>query len=124
MLGKGGRTRTVLLDEDRLVATLRRYLSATGYRSGPLFRAEKNHNGGPLRYASAHARWAQYCHAASVAATMHQLRHSHATAMVDGGVSPATIRKRLGHANPQTVLRYADQSDITADTELRGWRRS
>ncbi len=41
VLGKGGRTRTVLLDDDRLVATLRRYLTATGYRSGPLFRAEK-----------------------------------------------------------------------------------
>ena len=58
VLGKGGRTRTVLLDDDRLVATLRRYLSATGYRSGPLFRAEKNHAGGPLRYASAQTRWA------------------------------------------------------------------
>jgi len=123
VLGKGGRTRTVLLDDDRLVATLRRYLSATGYRSGSLFRAEKNHNGGPLRYASAHARWAQYCHAARVAATLHQLRHSHATAMVGGGDSLATIRKRLGHANLQTVLRYAEQSDMSADTELRAWRR-
>jgi len=101
----------------------RRHLSATGYRSGPLFRAEKNHRGGPLRYASAQTRWTQYCHAAEVDATMHQLRHSHATAMVDGGVSLATIRKRLGHANLQTVLRYADQSDHTADTELRAWRR-
>jgi integrase/recombinase XerD len=117
--GKAGCTRTVLLDDDRLVATLRRYLTATGYRSGPLFRAEKNHLGGPLRYASPQARWAQYCQAAGVAATLHQLRHTHATAMVDGGVSLATIRKRLSHANLQTVLRYADQSDHTADTELR-----
>ncbi len=123
VLGKGGRTRTVLLDDDRLVATLRRYLTATGYRSGPLFRAEKNHVGGPLRYASAQTRWAQYCHTAGVAATLHQLRHTHATAMVDGGVSLATIRKRLGHANLQTVLRYAEQSDQVADTELRAWRR-
>ncbi len=97
--------------------------TATGYRSGPLFRAEKNHVGGPLRYASAQTRWAQYCHTAGVAATLHQLRHTHATAMVDGGVSLATIRKRLGHANLQTVLRYAEQSDQVADTELRAWRR-
>jgi len=113
----------VVLDDDRLFATLRRYLTATGYRSGPLFRAEKNHIGGPLRYASAQTRWAQYCHAAGVTATLHQLRHTHATAMVDGGVSLATIRKRLGHANLQTVLRYAEQSDHVADTELRAWRR-
>jgi integrase/recombinase XerD len=43
--------------------------------------------------------------------------------MVHGGVSLATIRKRLGHANLQTVLRYAEQSDQVADTELRAWRR-
>jgi len=40
-----------------------------------------------------------------------------------GGLHLATIRKRLGHANLQTVLRYAEQSDHTADTELRAWRR-
>ncbi len=123
VVGKGGRPRTVLLDDDRLMVLLRRYLTAAGYRSGPLFRAEKNHIGGPLRYASAQARWAQYTAAAGVSATLHQLRHTHATALVQGGVSLATIRKRLGHANLQTVLRYAEQSDHTADTELRAWRR-
>jgi integrase len=39
------------------------------------------------------------------------------------GVSLPTIRKRLGHKNIQTTLRYAEQSDSTADTELRRWRR-
>lgn len=39
------------------------------------------------------------------------------------GVSLATIRKRLGHKNIQTTLRYAEQSDETADAELRAWRR-
>ena len=39
--GKGGRRRTVLLDEPRLVAELRRYLEATGYTHGPIFRAER-----------------------------------------------------------------------------------
>ncbi len=42
VLGKGGRRRTVLLDNDRLVAQLRAYLRQTGYQHGPLFRAEKN----------------------------------------------------------------------------------
>jgi site-specific recombinase XerD len=37
--GKGGRRRTVLLDDPSLVAMLRRYLRARGYRHGPLFRA-------------------------------------------------------------------------------------
>jgi integrase/recombinase XerD len=37
--GKGGRRRTVLLDDPSLVAMLRRYLRARGYRHGPLFSA-------------------------------------------------------------------------------------
>jgi site-specific recombinase XerD len=53
ILDKGGRRRTVLLDDPNVVAMLRRYLRARDYRHGPLFRAEKNHVGGPVRYASA-----------------------------------------------------------------------
>ena len=55
--GKGQRTRTVLLNDPALLVLLRRYLRATGYQQGPLFRAEKNHVGGPLRYASARQLW-------------------------------------------------------------------
>ena len=123
MLGKGGRRRTVLIDGDSLVAQLRTYLRHTGYRHGPLFRAEKNGRGGPLRYQSAQEHWARYCAAASVDANLHQLRHTHATELVNAGVSLATIRKRLGHRNLQTTLRYTDQSDPVADAEMRAWRR-
>jgi site-specific recombinase XerD len=49
--------------------------------------------------------------------------HTHATELVNAGVSLATIRKRLGHRNLQTTLRYAEQSDAVADAELRAWRR-
>jgi hypothetical protein len=44
--------------------------------------------------------------------------------LVNGGVSLATIRKPLGHKNLQTTLRYAEQSDATADAEVRAWRRN
>ncbi|MDQ4077204.1 MAG: tyrosine-type recombinase/integrase [Chloroflexota bacterium] len=54
---------------------------------------------------------------------LHQLRHTYATELVNAGVSLATIRKRLGHKNVQTTLRYAEQSDATADAELQAWRR-
>jgi site-specific recombinase XerD len=52
VLAQGGHRRTILLDDPTLVSLLRRYLKTRGYRHGPLFRAEKNHVGGPLRYAS------------------------------------------------------------------------
>lgn len=121
--GKGGKPRTVLLDDPRLVRQIRAYLKQTGYRYGPLFRAEKNGRGGPLRYQSVQERWAAYCQQAGIVCTLHQLRHTHATELVNGGVSLSTIRKRLGHKNLQTTLRYAEQSDATADAEMRDWRR-
>lgn len=123
VIGKGGKRRTVLLDDSRLVALLRRYLKQTGYQHGYLFRAEKNAQGGPIRYQSVHRRWQKYCAAAGVVCTIHQLRHAHATELVNEGVSLATIRKRLGHQNLQTTLRYAEQSDAVTDEEIRQWRR-
>lgn len=123
VIGKGSRKRTVLLDDPRLVNALRRYLRTLGYTHGPLFQATKNGRGGPLRYQSVQARWQSYTEQAGVHCTLHQLRHSHATELVNGGVSLATIRKRLGHQHIQTTLRYAQISDATADQELRQWRR-
>lgn len=123
VLGKGGRKRTILLDDPRLVRELRRYLEAVGHRYGPIFRAEINGRGGALRYQSAHALWQRYCREAGVTCTIHQLRHAHATELVREGVSLATIRKRLGHRSLQSTLLYAEQSDEAADAEIRAWRR-
>lgn len=121
--GKGGCQRPVLIDDDRLVRQLHAYLRETGYRHGPLFRAAKNNRGGPLRYQTVQETWARYCARAGMSCTLHQLRHSHATELVNDGVSLTTIRKRLGHRSMQTTLRYAEQTDTTADNELRAWRR-
>ncbi len=123
VLGKGNRHRTVLLDDPALVRQLRAYLRETGYKHGALFRAEKNGRGGALRYQSAQELWAGYCAKAGVKCTLHQLRHSHATELVNGGVGLETIRKRLGHRSMQTTLRYAEQSDKVSDAEIREWRR-
>jgi hypothetical protein len=46
----------VLLDDANLVRQLWAYLKQTAYRHGPLFRAEKNRRGGPLRYQSVQER--------------------------------------------------------------------
>jgi len=123
VLGKGGKRRTLLLDDPKLVKRMKTYLQQTGIRHGLLFRAVKNGDGGPLRYQSIHERWAAYCTTAGVRCTLHQLRHTHASELVTDGVSLATVRKRLGHANIQTTLRYAEQADATSDAEIRQWRR-
>ncbi len=123
VIGKGKRRRTVFLDDPGLVKDLRSYLTRQGYAHGPLFRAAKNGRGGSVSYQLVQGRWQRYCARAGVTCTLHQLRHMHATELVNAGVSLATIRKRLGHKNLQTTLRYTEQSDATADAELRAWRR-
>ncbi len=123
VVGKGGRGRTILLDNPALVKQLQAYLKETGYKHGALFRAEKNHRGGALRYHSARELWEGYCNKAGVECTLHQLRHTHATQLVNGGVGLETIRRRLGHRNLQTTLRYAEQSDKVSDAQMREWRR-
>jgi integrase len=121
--GKGGNRRTILLDDPGLVKQLRSYLSHTGYQHGLLLRAQKNGDGQALRYQSVQERWAAYCQQAGVRCTLHQLRHTHASELVNAGVSLNTIRKRLGHKHIQSTLRYAEQTDSAADAEIRAWRR-
>ncbi len=76
-----------------------------------------------MSYQAAQQLWAKYCKLADVKCSLHQLRHAHATELINDGISLATIRKRLGHKNMQTTLRYAQQNDEVADAELRERRR-
>ena len=121
--GKGGTVRTVLLDDHGYVALLRLYLARSGYTSGPLFRASINGCGGPLSYDAAHSRWRKYCAAASVGIGIHQLRHAHATELINNGVSIEVVRRRLGHASTETTQVYALLADEVADAEIRAARR-
>lgn len=121
--GKGGTVRTVLLDDRGYVALVRLYLARTGYTAGPMFRASINGRGGPLSYSAAHHRWQKYCTAAKADIDIHQLRHSHATELINAGVSIEVVRKRLGHASTETTQIYTLLADKVADTEIRAARR-
>ncbi|MGY1984093.1 tyrosine-type recombinase/integrase [Nocardia gipuzkoensis] len=121
--GKGGSVRTVLLDDRGYVALVRLYLAHTGHTAGPMFRASINGTGGPLSYSAAHHRWQRYCAAAGVEIDIHQLRHSHATELINAGVSIEVVRKRLGRASTETTQIYALLADKVADDEIRAARR-
>ena len=108
--GKGGSVRTVLLDD-------------RGYSAAPLFRASINGRGGPLSYDAAHHRWQTYCVQAGVEIDIHQLRHAHATELINAGVSIEAVRRRLGHASTETTQLYALLDDKVADAEIRAARR-
>ncbi|MEU0477970.1 tyrosine-type recombinase/integrase [Streptosporangium sp. NPDC006013] len=121
--GKGGSVRTVLLDDRGYVTLLKLYLARVGYTAGPLFRASINGRGGPLSYDAAHHRWQRYCAAARVEIDIHQLRHAHATELINAGVSIEAVRRRLGHASTETTQLYALLDDKVADAEIRAARR-
>jgi integrase/recombinase XerD len=121
--GKGGTVRTVLLDDRGYVTLLKLYLARAGYTAGPLFRASINGSGGPLSYDAAHHRWEGYCSAAGVGVEIHQLRHAHATELINSGVSIEAVRRRLGHASTETTQLYALLDDKVADAEIRAARR-
>ncbi|MDP9868910.1 MULTISPECIES: tyrosine-type recombinase/integrase [Streptosporangium] len=121
--GKGGSVRTVLLDDRGYVALLKLYLARAGHTAGPLFRASINGRGGPLSYDAAHHRRQGYCAQAGVEIDIHQLRHAHATELINAGVSIEAVRRRLGHASAETAQLYALLDDKVADAEIRAARR-
>ena len=77
---------------------------------------------GPLSYDAAHNRWKKYC-AAAAEIGIHQLRHAHATELINSGVSIEVVRRRLGHASNETTQVYTLLADKVADTEIRAARR-
>ncbi|WP_306215635.1 tyrosine-type recombinase/integrase [Actinoplanes sp. RD1] len=68
-------------------------------------------------------RWTRYCTTASVDLDIHQLRHAHATELINAGVSIEAVRRRLGHASTETTQLYALIDNKVADDELRAARR-
>lgn len=97
--------------------------TAPDTRPWPLFRAGINGHGGPLSYDAAQHRWTGYCAIAGADIGIHQLRHAHATELVNAGVSIEAVRRRLGHASTETTQLYALLNDKVADAEIRAARR-
>lgn len=119
--GKGGKSRTVMLyaapDTLRL---LKKFLARSGIRSGALFRGSEARGGGsfPMHYRSVHHLWNKYCSKAGVKASIHMLRHTFATQLLNEGVHVTVVKKLLGHKSLQTTMRYTDVTDQFIKAEL------
>ncbi|WP_219519948.1 tyrosine-type recombinase/integrase [Nonomuraea ceibae] len=129
--GKGGSARTVLLDDRGYVTLLKLYLARAGYTAGPLFRASINSRGGPLSYDAAHHRWQTYCTQARIEIDIHQLRHAHATELINAGAPLRPCAAAWATPPPKTTQLYAllidsaeRQYSITLDRVLRKSRCS
>ncbi|WP_280487850.1 tyrosine-type recombinase/integrase [Nocardia farcinica] len=121
--GKGGTVRTVLLDDRGHVAMLRLYLQRTGYSAGPSSAPASTAAAARCPTPPPTTGGSRYCAAAGVDIDIHQLRHSHATELINAGVSIEVVRKRLGHASTETTQVYALLADQVADNEIRAARR-
>ena len=126
VFGKGQRERMVLLAAaPESIRLLRRHLKQSHITADSLFRGDPRYGGSPLPldYSVLRKAWQKYCKQAGVQATIHQLRHSRATQLIQAGVPITTIRKQLGHRNLQSTLLYAEVDTATVKRDLLEYQR-
>lgn len=121
--GKGQKERTVHLIKTQSLRLLRWFLRKYGIKDGLLFRPDlakqrQGATGKPLDYSVVCRAWGKYCALAGIDATIHQLRHTYATSLINKGARVEVVSKLLGHSNLQTTQRYAKVSDATVKRAL------
>jgi len=126
IFAKGQRERTVMLTAaPESIRLLRRHFKQSHITSSSVFRGDPRYGGSPLplNYTVVHKAWQKYCRTVGVEATIHQLRHSRATQLIQAGVPVTTVRKHLGHRNLQSTLRYAEVDQATVKHDLLEYQR-
>jgi integrase len=81
--------RRLLLDQGRLKDT------------DPVFPAWDGSTWDPNAFSAA---WSKAAEELGFGVSFHQLRHTHASQLIDAGVDIVTIAKRLGHSSPSVTL--------------------
>ncbi|MBM3321794.1 MAG: tyrosine-type recombinase/integrase [Candidatus Eisenbacteria bacterium] len=126
VLGKGNRERIVPFGREAARA-VRAYLAvrhATNAgrsrvgRSEPLF---LNRRGGRLSRRGIERRVGRYLRLVGEGLTVHSLRHSFATHLLDRGADLRAVQELLGHRRLSSTQRY---THTTAETLLRAYRRA
>jgi site-specific recombinase XerD len=114
---------------ERSMRLLRRHLKALGDLpdTHPLFCSNRATR---LRYGTILYHWGKLCAAADLLDdagapryTIHQLRHTTATELLEEGHKIETVQRRLGHKDIRTTMGYAEVSDAMVRAELEGGPR-
>jgi site-specific recombinase XerD len=116
---------------EKSLRRLRHYLKSIGAESlpatHPLFVSNRATR---LRYGTVLHHWRQLCRAAGLLDeagrpryTIHQLRHTAATALLEEGHQVETVQRRLGHIDIRTTMRYAEVPDAAVRAALEGGPR-
>lgn len=125
-LGKGGKDRYVPLPEGTLVE-LRRYWKT--HRNPELLFPEWNNQKGakrsvtqkPMSKGCVQVAFQSARKKAGITkhATVHTLRHSYATHLLEGGVNLRQVQEYLGHSSPNTTAIYAHLTTRGAELSAR-----
>jgi len=108
--------RVVYLSDDALFA-LRRWLSKRDQKKGPLFYGR---GGDSLGYSSARYLFVKYLRKAGLenrGYTVHSLRHTFASELLNAGMRLECLQQLLGHHNIEMTRRYARLTDKTREEE-------
>jgi len=104
---KSGKPQTLQLSEE--VLSLLKNLPSRGH-SDYLFPSPKTRK----PFVSIYSSWNSMRKAAGLGhVRMHDLRHSFASLLINGGASLFMVQSALGHSNPKITMRYAHLSDQT-----------
>ncbi len=108
LLGKGDQTRTVPLPA-RARERVSAWLLARSNQPGPLWPGQR----GPLSVSGVtQVVLAVGRHAGIQGLRPHQLRHTYATRLRQGGADPAQVQALLGHASVETAGRYFNSQEL------------
>lgn len=118
---KNGHPRTVILESTATPQTLRRlriWLRQQGNLPPhtPLFRSARQT---PVQYRTLYYQWQQVCRVAGLVDehgdplyTLHQLRHTRGTELIEQGYRMEIVQRILGHRDPRSTQGYAEVSDL------------
>lgn len=109
----------VVYYSDQAEHALRKWLAVKDSKSEFLFYGQKHHQ--KLCYVAAWGMFRQYLEKAELAHkgySLHSLRHTFATNMLNAGLRLEVLQKLLGHLSIDVTLQYAKMSNATREKEF------
>lgn len=114
--GKGQKERIVFLSPSGALL-LAEYLSVR-----PKSKSQRiflNRKGNAITITGIQLQLASYCQKAGIWITCHQLRHTFASRMVEGGMAVTSVQKLMGHTSIRTTQRYIQVSDLQVEQDYK-----
>ena len=114
--GKGRKERMVFLSATSAIRLVEYLEIRPTCASSRIF---LNRRGHPITITGIQLQLATYCHKAGIWVTCHQLRHTFASRMIEGGMAVTSVQKLLGHSSIHTTQKYIHVSDAQVEQDYQ-----